>query len=119
MAHKGAAADPSGPVAQKTSADDHTEVDELGYDPASSPVLCASFACLARYYVDSLSEPGRRGSRRRRRGEREEEEENPEKETETEGTARQAEPPRTGRGEATGQEGDAGGMMTVIIMGAE
>lgn len=56
MAHKGAAADPSGPVAQKTSADDHTEVDELGYDPASSPVLCASFACLARYYVDSLSE---------------------------------------------------------------
>ena len=56
MAHKGAAADPSGPIAQKISADDHIEVDELGYDPASSPVLCASFACLARYYVDSLSE---------------------------------------------------------------
>ena len=56
MAHKGAAADPSGPIAQKISADDHTEVDELGYDPASSPVLCASFACLARYYVDSLSD---------------------------------------------------------------
>ena len=56
MAHKGAAADPSGPIAQKISADDHTVVDELGYDPASSPVLCASFACLARYYVDTLSE---------------------------------------------------------------
>ena len=56
MAHKGAAADPSGPIAQKISADDHTVVDELGYDPASSPVLCASFACLARYYAGGVME---------------------------------------------------------------